>query len=228
MFPLVEFPALVQHYAPYFEKVFSAEAFLQFERYLSGLIVSENKTVDGINRLCVHESRPQSRLNRLLTQSPFAREDLNQARRSLLQSLPGTPIQRNGGMSVEDTLLVHSGDPFDQIASLWDPTTSRSVWAHNLVTLHDSDEDTDDPLRFQLWKPTDGDALERGLVAAGIPLREGKQALKTEAPHKWRNYLPGVWHRPQRQPEVAALYQSKLLIAEQLLQGWGQAPPDLK
>ena len=67
MFPLVEFPELVQHYAPFFKEVFSAEAFIEFERYISGLIVSENKTVDGINRLFVTESRNQSSLNRLLT-----------------------------------------------------------------------------------------------------------------------------------------------------------------
>ncbi len=62
MFPLVEFPTLVQHYAPFFQEVFSAEAFIEFKRYVSGLIVSENKTVDGINRLFVNESRNQSSL----------------------------------------------------------------------------------------------------------------------------------------------------------------------
>ena len=41
MFPLIEFPELVQHYAPHFADVFSAEAFIQFERYISGLIVSD-------------------------------------------------------------------------------------------------------------------------------------------------------------------------------------------
>jgi hypothetical protein len=71
MRPLVEFPELVQHYAPYFADVFSDEAFVEFERYISGLIISENKTVEGINRLYVNESRNQSSLNRLLTQSPF-------------------------------------------------------------------------------------------------------------------------------------------------------------
>ncbi|MFN3742962.1 MAG: hypothetical protein ACK4VW_09915 [Anaerolineales bacterium] len=79
MFPLVEFPELVEHYAPFFREVFSAEAFIEFKRYISGLIVSENKTVDGINRLCVMESRNQSSLNRWLTQSSFSLEALNQA-----------------------------------------------------------------------------------------------------------------------------------------------------
>ena len=92
MFPLIEFPELVQHYAPHFADVFSAEAFIQFERYISGLIVSENKTIDGINRLFVFESRNQSSLNRLLTESPFVLEDLNPARLRLLDSLPRTQM----------------------------------------------------------------------------------------------------------------------------------------
>jgi hypothetical protein len=228
MFPLVEFPELVQHYAPYFEHVFSAEAFIQFERYISGLIVSENKTVDGINRLFVLESRNQSSLNRLLTESPFSLADLNQARLTLMDNLPATRLKRNGVMSVDDTLLTHYGEHFDQIAYLLDPTTESYVWAHNLVNLHYSDDDTDYPARFQLWKPTDVEQLEHGLRAVGIQLKDSKQALKTEAPHKWRNYLQGVWRRNQHKPEVAALYQSKLLIAEQLLQDWTQAYPSLK
>ena len=54
MLPLVDFPELVQHYAPFFEDVFSEAAFVEFQRYISGLIVSENKTVEGINRLFVN------------------------------------------------------------------------------------------------------------------------------------------------------------------------------
>jgi len=48
MFPLVDFPTLVKHYAPYFYEVFSPEAFIEFEHYISGLIVSGKKTIDGI------------------------------------------------------------------------------------------------------------------------------------------------------------------------------------
>jgi len=228
MFPLVEFPELVQHYAPYFQHVFSAEAFIQFQRYISGLIVSENKTVDGINRLFVVESRNQSSLNRLLTESPFSLVDLNQARLTLLESLPGTCIKRNGVMSVDDTLLIHYGEHFDQIAHLLDPNTESYVWAHNLVNLHYSDDETDYPVRFQLWKPTDVEQLEQGLLAAGIQLKDSKQVLKTEAPHKWRNYLQGVWRRNQHRPEIAALYQSKLIIAEHLLLDWVQVHPKPK
>src|SRR6266508_6552963 len=113
MLPLVEFPELVQHYAPNFAQVFSAEACVEFERYISGLIVSENKTVEGINRLFVHESRNQSSLNRLMTQSPFELGALNQARLEVLGRLPGTQMKPRGVFSLDDTLLIHYGQHFE-------------------------------------------------------------------------------------------------------------------
>jgi hypothetical protein len=229
MLPLVEFPELVQHYAPYFAQVFSAEAWVEFERYISGLIISENKTVEGINRLFVQESRNQSSLNRLLTQSPLELSALNQARLDVLAGLPGTQMKPRGVFSLDDTLLIHYGEHFEQIAKLWDHVSESYVWAHNLVTLHYSDDDTDYPVAFQLWKPVDLEPLEQGLRAAAIPLKDAKQHWKTDAPPKWRAYLLGVWRRRQkRHPELVALYDSKLRIGERLLQQWDEAHPDLK
>jgi hypothetical protein len=229
MFPLVEFPALVLHYAPYFQHVFSAEALVEFKRYISGLMVSENKTVEGINRLFVLESRNQSSLNRLLTASPYSLAALNEARLALLAHLPGTRIKAKGVLSVDDTLLSHYGQDFEQIAKLFDPVSGAYVWAHDLVTLHYSDDETDYPLLFQLWQPADLEKLEQGLRAANVPLKAGKQALKTSDPAKWRGYLLGVWQRRQQShPEVCDLYESKLVIAQKLLQQWVQAHPDYK
>jgi hypothetical protein len=228
MLPLVELSAIVQHYAPWFETVFSPEAWVQFQRYLSGLIISENKTVDGINRLFVLDSRNQSSLNRLLTASPFSEAALNQQRLALMNSLAGTQIKPKGVLSVDDTLLTHYGRHFDEIAWLYDPVEDRYTWAHNLVNLHYSDDQTDYPLLFQLWTPADLDRIEQGLQAAGIRLRKAKFALKDSDPKKWRQYLLGVWSRNQDKPEVAILYQSKLWIARDLLQQWVNQNPQWK
>ena len=229
MFPLVEFPELVQRYAPFFEDVFSEQAFVEFQRYISGLIVSENKTVEGINRLFVNESRNQSSLNRLLTESPFALTTLNQKRLSLLSSLPGTQMKRTGAFSVDDTLLKHYGQCFEEIAYLFDHVEQNYTWAHNLVTLHYSDDETDYPVFFQLWKPVDLDKLEQGLLAAGVKIKESKRELKETATHKWRQYLLGLWRRNQKKKsDVAELYDSKLRIAENLLQELAQSHPKLK
>jgi hypothetical protein len=226
MLPLVEFPELVQHYAPFFEDVFSAEALIEFKRYISGLIVSENKTVDGINRLFVIESRNQSSLNRLLTESPFSEDALNQARLALLDDLPGTQMKPKGVFSVDDTLLSHYGQDFEQIAQLWDHVSGRYVWAHDLVTIHYSDDHTDYPVLFQLWEPVDLAKLEAGIRTAGIRLKASKEALKESDPQKWRGYLLGVWRRRQKShPELQELYDSKLMIVEKLLQQWVEAHP---
>ncbi len=79
MLPIVEFPEIIEHFAPYYESVFSEEAFIQFKRYISGLMVSENKTIEGINRLFINEVRDQSSVNRWLTGSPFCLKELNRA-----------------------------------------------------------------------------------------------------------------------------------------------------
>ncbi len=227
MNPLVEFPELVQHYAPHFADVFSPAALIQFKRYLSGLLVSENKTVEGINRLFVIASRHQSSLNRWLAESPFSLTALNQKRLGVLAGQPATALKPQGVLSVDDTLLAHFGRHFDQIAKLYDPVSKSYVWAHNLVTLHYSDDQTDYPINWRLWQPADLDKLERGLVAAGIQLRPAKQGLKTEAPYQWRNYLLDLWRRKSDQPAVAALYDSKLRLAEQMLARWVADQPEL-
>lgn len=227
MFPIIELPEIVSHYAKWFEATFSEEALIQFQRYLSGLILSENKTVEGINRIVVYENRNQSSLNRLLTETDYSEQRLNQQRLALLDSLPGTKMKATGVLSVDDTHLVHYGKKFDGIAILWDPVSQRYAPAHNLVTVHYSDDQTDYPVYYQLWKPAELEQIERGLLAAGIKLRPDKFVLKESDPIKWRQYLLGVWSRKQGNPEVAALYESKLLIARRQLAQFVADNPEL-
>jgi len=227
MYPLVEFPELVQHYAPYFENVFSAEAFIEFERYISGLIVSENKTVDGINRLFVAESRNQSSLNRLLTESPFSLEALNVARLRVLNSLAGTQIKPKGVLGLDDTLLIHYGQDFEKIAKLFDHVTQSYVWAHDLVTVHYSDDETDYPVLFQLWEPVELEKVEASLRAAGIVLKASKESLRESDPNKWRSYVLGVWRRQQKKhKELREVYDTKLAIAKKMFAEWVQEHPN--
>lgn len=96
MIPLVENPEIVRHYAPAFEPLFSPEAFQHFQRYISGLIVSENKTVEGINRVFVIETRNQSSLNRFIQGAACSTEALQKARLQLLWRLDGTRIKPKG------------------------------------------------------------------------------------------------------------------------------------
>ena len=49
MLPLVEIPPTVKKYAEGYQDLFSPEQFEHFKRYLTGLSVSENKTIQSIN-----------------------------------------------------------------------------------------------------------------------------------------------------------------------------------
>lgn len=184
--------------------------------------------MDGINRLFIHESRHQSSLNRLLTGSPFSLTAINESRLAVLDSVTDTQLKPKGVLSVDDTLLTHYGHHFEQIAKLYDHSQDRYVWAHNLVTLHYSDDQTDYPLLFELWRPADLDKLEQGLSGAGVKIKESKRALKDSDAKKWRQYLLGLWRRHQSKPDVAVLYDSKLRIAERQLQCWIEMHPTLK
>ncbi len=99
----------MQHYAAFFKGIFSAEVFVEFEPYVSGLIVSEKKTVYRTNRLFVVESRNQRSLNLLVTERPFSLETLNQARLDLLANLLSTQMKPKGAFSVDDTQMMHYG-----------------------------------------------------------------------------------------------------------------------
>lgn len=114
-------------------------------------------------------------------------------------------MKRKGVLSIEDTLRTHDGQPCDKSADLDDSTQGCDVWAHNLVNLHYSAEETAYPLDFQLWTPVKIDALEAGLTAAGVPLREHQYALKASKPKQGRQYLLQLWRRHQQQPAVHQL-----------------------
>jgi Transposase DDE domain len=92
--------------------------------------------------------------------------------------------------------------------------------------MHYSDDQTDYPLLFELWRPADLVQIEQGLRAAQIKLKESKQGLKESNPDKWRQYLLGVWRRHQNQSEVAALYDRKLRIAARLCRQWISRHPE--
>jgi hypothetical protein len=62
-----------------------------------------------------------------------------------------------------------------------------------------------------------------------VPLKASKEALKESEPRKWRGYLLGVWQRQQKKhPHLQELYESKLIILQNLLAQWMAAHPEWK
>lgn len=231
MIPIVEIPTLVSHYASYYRDLFTEAGYAHFQRYLSGLLVCENKTVSQINQAFIVEPRDQSTLNRFLTQGRYEVSALNERRLSQLQAHPDTCMRDKGKsrgvLGIDDTLLTHVGGCFDQIHRLWDHANNRYELAHNLVNLYYSDPHTDYPVDFELWEPPDLVRIEQGLVEQGIGLKAAKFSLKQSDPAKWRKYLLGVLSRKAKKDwELNSLYRNKVIIAMELLTRFFERYPD--
>ena len=77
---VISYPSVVTHYAPVFKDLFSPEGYSYFQKYLTGLILSDNKTVESINSLFVLDKRNQSSFNRFMNRQSFDLEKLNERR----------------------------------------------------------------------------------------------------------------------------------------------------
>lgn len=233
MLPLVAPLPLVEAYAACYRPVMSDEEHSRLCRYVSGLLISENKTVEGINRLFVLDVEHQSTLNRFLTASKFDVPELNWARVKWLQDCPQTAFKHGeggkGALVLDDTLLAHYGPHFEKAAWLYDHVTKAHTWAHNLVNLHYSDDQTDYPVDFRFWEPADLGAVESALLKMGCTFQEKYLNLKKEAPAKWQSYLLKRYGRKRAEPlkgttlEVA--HKTKIDYARDLLDGFFAAYP---
>jgi len=219
---LTEFPSIVKKYAPYFEHCFSPEGNEHFKKAISGFMVSENKTLEAINRLFIFETRNQSSFNKFFNRQNFDLDKINEVRLELLQQLAGTkfkPVKRTGGvLSVDNTLLKHYGKHIDGIYNLKDYVNDCYRLAHDLVTLHYSDDQTDYPVYYRLWEAPDWEAVATFFKERNIHINEDRWKNRTKEIRKWNRYMgqryKDCWPRC---PAVKEIYKSKLHIAEDLI-----------
>lgn len=218
MMLLVDLPCIVKKYASSFESCFSVEGFEHFKRAISGFIVSENKTLEAINRMFVCHKGDQSCFNKFFNRQNFDLEEVNNKRLEMLQANAGTCFKEKGVLSVDNSLLKHYGKHFDNIYYHYDYVHKCYRWAHDLVTLHYSDDQTDYPVQYQLWEPPDWDAVAIFLKEKGFTINEMKWAARSTEPQKWRNYIRARYRDGRKQhPEVLDIYETKNHIALQLL-----------
>lgn len=227
---LVDFPSIVKKYSVAFESCFSSAGFEHFKRFLSGLIISENKTVTGINRLFVLQPKNQSSLNEFLKCQNFDLELLNKKRLNLMQSCEATRFKaykKGGVISIDNSLLSHYGKHFDGIYKLYDYVDNRYVMAHDLVTLQYSDELTDYPVYYQLWTPPDWEAVALHMKANKIHVNETKWQNRHKELKKWYSYMRDRYRDYQyKLSSLQEVYQTKNHIGIALLRQFQNNYPD--
>ena len=114
----------LKKYCIYFESCFSPAHFMHFKKAVSGFIISENKTLEGINRIFTFEPRDQSTFNKFFNSTNPDLDYINERRIYMLQQLEKTRFKTskraNGVLSVDNSLLKHYGKKIDNIYYHWD------------------------------------------------------------------------------------------------------------
>ena len=114
-----------------FRSCFYSRNYELFVRYITGLLVSQNKTIDGLNSVFVQKT-DQSNVNRFLTEYPWLKTDFHDELKQLFS-------RHRVGSSfsyfiLDDTLLEKVGKHIESAGIHFDHTTNQYVFGHQIVT----------------------------------------------------------------------------------------------
>lgn len=130
---ILEVPKVVAEIVEQFADLFGNEPQRRhFAEYVTGLIVSTNKTVSGIQAGFV-ETTDQSCLNRFLTRAQWDPQALNERRLELLQSDPSMRYHERGVIALDNVLIDHDGKCIEDAGWFWDHAEERHKIAHDYL-----------------------------------------------------------------------------------------------
>jgi hypothetical protein len=229
---IIKIPSIIEKYSPYFEDIFSEEGYAYFQKYLSGLYLSDNKAVEAMNRLFVASPRNQSSFNRFLNEKNFSLSDLQTRCVAFMQQNSMTAFKvesgNSGVLSLDDTLLSHYGKHIEHICNLWDHVYNHYTLAHNLVSLHYSDDHTDYPIQHTFWIPANWEAVALKMKELKIHVNEQKWAKRHEEVKQWRSYIHDRYKDYQyKRPELQEVYKTKIFIGLTMLRHFQQNYPTI-
>ena len=117
--PVIEIPAQIKRSLNDYRDIFTNPQLNHFQRLITGLIVSDNKTIQEIND-CFNE-RDQSSLNKFLTLSSWDREEVEKIRMEQVKKLNLS----NGILIIDPTLLHKSGKHMEKANYHYDGLTKK-------------------------------------------------------------------------------------------------------
>ena len=132
--PIISPPTIVQNamdefLAPLFDNTPQRN---HLANYLTGLMIAENKTIDGMTKEMPNAS-DQSCLNRFMTEVEWDHEDMNQKRIEWLQQFDDTKFHDRGVIALDDVLLEKSGKLIPDSGTFWDHSEQRYKHAQDYI-----------------------------------------------------------------------------------------------
>ena len=155
--------------------------------YVTGLIASRNKTIEGIANH-VLPSRGERALNNFLSEYDWDESRLNHERLELLQKHGDNRWKQDGYVVLDDSLTEKTGEDIPGVGTFFDHADGDYVWGQDLVYSFYTDEKTGYPLAFRLYEK--GEETETKIELAQAIVGELEEEMGVSA----ETYLFDSWY----------------------------------
>lgn len=158
---------------------FTKPQFNHFQNLITGLIVSDNKTLQEIND-CFGE-KDQSSLNRFMTSSSWDEKEVEQIRMSQIKKLNLS----NGFLIVDPTMLHKTGKRMEKANYHYSGTTKEKEWGHLLVNSFFTNDQISFPVNADIYlRKEDSDREHKFKTSREICIEHIDYAFENKLPIK--------------------------------------------
>lgn len=174
MLPIVEMPKDIEELCKPYEPLFSKPQFLQFERFLTGLMITNKADIAALSE-GYRMQQSYDRLHYFISESPWDINNVLEKTVSVIKQLPADRrFTTDGLLILDDTLIEKYGKTMEGSGKLWDHSQSRWLeHAHNLVGLvYGNHTGLRYPLQFGLYRKEDDCVKEKLLFKTKITIGE--------------------------------------------------------
>lgn len=176
--PIVCIPPVLNKLCKFYRGFFTKPQFNHFKRLITGLIVSENKTIQEIND-CFGE-RNQSSLNRFVN-SDLDIDGLNRLR--LRQVKEHLRFRKKGVQIIDECLLHKTGKKMELAGVHRSGVTKKLEWGHMVVnSFYTDSEDNEFPIKTDVYVREDDCVGRHFLTKRQLALKQIDFALKEKLP----------------------------------------------
>jgi hypothetical protein len=175
--PIIETPKELSKSLEAYRDIFTKPQFNHFQNLITGLIVSDNKTLQEIND-CFGE-KDQSSLNRFMTCSDWDEKEVERVR---MNQIKRKNISK-GFMIVDPTMLHKTGKHMEKANYHYSGTTKGKEWGHLLVNSLFCNEEISFPINADFYlRKEDADKEHKFKTSREICMEHVDYAVENKLP----------------------------------------------
>ena len=199
MLPVLEIPSFVAGFVNGLGESYRTRT--QMPRYVTGLMVSRNKTITGIRENFIG-GRSSRSMNRFLIDPSWSDRNVNAKRVVELQRHNETRWSMRGVGIIDDSLVEKTGKLIPFSGTFYDHCEQRYVHAINLVTLQYADKKVNYPVDFSIYEKEenvkDEEAFATKIELAICLITEGIKTHKMPV----RTFIFDSWYMSRKMTDA--------------------------